>query len=168
LTQQSKSFVMKITRLKIENFRSVRSLELNLGDTTIFIGQNNAGKSAILEAVRIVLTRRWGQRGTGFTEHDVHKPGEMGDPRTLPPVTVTLFMEEPSIGAWESCSLSRFFGWCARALYPLARGCRRIWRGEGSLRRRAACSTCSGRLGGAAAAGRTMVRSPAAPSPIPL
>src|SRR5450759_2717049 len=30
-----------------------------------------------------------------------------------------------------SCSLSRFFGWCARALYPLARGCRRIWRGEG-------------------------------------
>jgi putative ATP-dependent endonuclease of OLD family len=93
---------MKITRLKIENFRSVRSLELNLGDTTIFIGQNNAGKSAILEAVRIVLTRRWGQRGTGFTEHDVHKPGEMGDPRTLPPVTVTLFMEEPSIGAWDA------------------------------------------------------------------
>jgi hypothetical protein len=30
------------------------------------------------------------------------------------------------------------------------------------------CSTCSGRLGGAAAAGRTMVRSPAAPSPIPF
>jgi hypothetical protein len=33
---------------------------------------------------------------------------------------------------------------------------------------RRSCSTCSGRLGGAAAAGRTMVRSPAAPSPIPL
>jgi hypothetical protein len=30
------------------------------------------------------------------------------------------------------------------------------------------CSTCSGRLGGEAAAGRTMVRSPAAPSPIPF
>jgi hypothetical protein len=29
-------------------------------------------------------------------------------------------------------------------------------------------STCSGRLGGAAAAGRTMVRSPAALAPIPL
>ena len=28
-----------------------------------------------------------------------------------------------------SCSLSRLFGWCARGLYPLARGCRRIWRG---------------------------------------
>src|SRR6266566_4488115 len=65
----------------------------------------------------------------------------------------------------------------AGSLYPLARGCRRIWRGEKWLRRRAGgaltsfvtlararafskfsvparcCSTGSGRLGGAAAAG---------------
>ena len=44
---------MKITRLKIENFRSVRALDLSLGDTTVLIGQNNAGKTAILDAVRI-------------------------------------------------------------------------------------------------------------------
>src|ERR1700722_10790251 len=93
---------MKITKLKIENFRSVQSLEVNLGDTTVFIGANNAGKTAILEAVRIVLSRRWGQRGTGFTEHDVHKATDAGDPRTLPPVTVTLTMEEPSVGAWDA------------------------------------------------------------------
>ena len=37
-----------------------------------------------------------------------------------------------------SCSLSRFFGWCARGLYPLARGCRRIWRGEVARPARAA------------------------------
>ena len=35
-----------------------------------------------------------------------------------------------------------------------------------AARCRPTCSTCSGRLGGAAAAGRTMVRSPAAPSPV--
>lgn len=93
---------MKITRVRIENFRSIQSLELNLGDTTVFIGANNAGKSAIMDAVRIVLSRRWGQRGTGFTEHDVHKPTDGGDPRALPPVTVTLFMEEPSVGAWNA------------------------------------------------------------------
>src|ERR1019366_6521435 len=44
----------------------------------------------------------------------------------------------------------------AGSLYPLAGGCRRIWRGEGWLRRARCCSTGSGRLGGAAAAGRTM------------
>ena len=93
---------MRISRLRIENFRSIRSLDIELGDTTVFIGPNNAGKTAILDAVRIVLTRRWGQRGTGFTEHDVHRPEQGGDPRTLPPVTITLFLEEPRPGAWDA------------------------------------------------------------------
>ena len=93
---------MRITRLHIENFRSIRNLDIELGDTTVFIGPNNAGKTAILDAVRIVLTRRWGQRGTGFTEHDVHRPDQGGDPRTLPPVTITLVIEEPRAGAWDS------------------------------------------------------------------
>ncbi len=93
---------MRITRLQIENFRSIRTLNLTLGDTTVFFGANNSGKSAIIDAVRIVLTRRWGQRGTGFTEHDVHQPGEGADPRELPPVSVTLTMEEPATGAWDA------------------------------------------------------------------
>ncbi len=65
---------MRITRIHIENFRCIRNLEVELGDTTVFIGPNNIGKTAILHAIRIVLTRRWGQRGSGFTEHDVHRP----------------------------------------------------------------------------------------------
>src|SRR5260370_21668912 len=93
---------MRITRLQIENFRSIRNLDIELGDTTVFIGPNNAGKSAILDAIRIVLTRRWGQRGTGFTEHDVHRSGQDGDPRTLPPVTITLTIEEHDVGAWDA------------------------------------------------------------------
>lgn len=93
---------MRISRLRIENFRSIRHLDIELGDTTVFIGPNNAGKTAILDAVRIVLTRRWGQRGTGFTEHDVHRPDQAGDPRTLPPVTITLILEEPQSGTWDA------------------------------------------------------------------
>jgi len=92
---------MRITRIHIENFRSIRNLEMNLGDATVLIGQNNAGKTAILDAVRIVLTRRWGQRGTGFTETDVHRPDPDGDPRTLPPVKVILVMEESQTGDWD-------------------------------------------------------------------
>jgi putative ATP-dependent endonuclease of OLD family len=93
---------MRITRLQIENFRSIRYLDLRLGETTVFIGANNSGKTAILDAIRIVLTRRWGQRGTGFTEHDVHRPSETGDPRTLPPVAVVMTMEEPAPGSWDA------------------------------------------------------------------
>ena len=93
---------MKITKLSIRNFRSVRCLDLLLGDTTVFIGQNNGGKSAILDAVRIALTRRWGQRGTGFTEHDIFRADEGGDPRLLPPVEITLTLEEQQSGEWHA------------------------------------------------------------------
>jgi putative ATP-dependent endonuclease of the OLD family len=93
---------MRISRVHIENFRSIRDLTIELRDTNVFIGPNNAGKTAILDAIRIVLTRRWGQRGTGFTEHDVHRSGENGDPRALPPVTITLVFEEPGVGAWDA------------------------------------------------------------------
>ena len=48
-----------------------------------------------------VLTRRWGQRGTGFTENDVHRPDEHGDPKTLPPVTIEIVIEEPKAGEWD-------------------------------------------------------------------
>ncbi len=51
---------MRITRLGIASFRSVKALGLDLNDTTVLIGSNNAGKTAILDAVRIVLTLRWG------------------------------------------------------------------------------------------------------------
>ena len=44
---------MRITRLEIENFRSIRQLVVDLGDTTVFVGPNNAGKTAILDALRI-------------------------------------------------------------------------------------------------------------------
>jgi putative ATP-dependent endonuclease of the OLD family len=91
---------MRITRLRIENFRSIRHLDLELGDTTVFIGPNNAGKTAILDAVRIALTRRWGQRGTGFTEYDVHLASETDDPKASPGVAIELRAEETVAGEW--------------------------------------------------------------------
>jgi putative ATP-dependent endonuclease of the OLD family len=91
---------MKITTLRIENFRSIRNLEIALGDTTVFIGPNNAGKTAILDAVRIALTRRWGRRGTGFTEYDVHLATETDDPKASPGIAIELRAEEGQPGEW--------------------------------------------------------------------
>lgn len=91
---------MRITSLKIENFRSIKNLEISFGDTTVLIGPNNAGKTAILDAVRIALTRRWGQRGTGFTEYDVHLATETDDPKASSGVTIELRAEEAAPGEW--------------------------------------------------------------------
>jgi putative ATP-dependent endonuclease of the OLD family len=91
---------VRITSLHIENFRSIKSLDVQLGETTVFIGPNNAGKTAILDAVRIALTRRWGQRGTGFTEYDIHLATEKSDPKTAPGVAIELRAEEAQAGEW--------------------------------------------------------------------
>lgn len=91
---------MRITSLRIDNFRSIKSVQINLSDTTVFIGPNNGGKSAILEAVRIALMRRWGTRGTGFTEYDVHLARENDDPKTSPGVVIEVRAEESAPGEW--------------------------------------------------------------------
>ena len=91
---------MLIRRVRISNFRSIRHADIELGTTTVLIGPNNAGKSAILEALRIALTRRWGQRGTGFTEYDVHLCDTRSDPKVGDPVVIEVELQEAAAGEW--------------------------------------------------------------------
>ena len=93
---------MRISHIEIKNFRSIRHLAVELGDTTVLVGPNNAGKTAILDALRIALTRRWGQRGTGFSEYDVHMADEAADPRTSSGVSIELKSEEQNPGEWPN------------------------------------------------------------------
>ncbi|NLN88007.1 MAG: AAA family ATPase, partial [Syntrophomonadaceae bacterium] len=50
---------MRITRVHIENYRSIRELDLYPEDYTVFIGDNNAGKSNIFKALNLVLGENW-------------------------------------------------------------------------------------------------------------
>lgn len=43
-----------ITRLKVRNFRSLADIDLNLEPLTVFVGQNGAGKSNIIDVLRFV------------------------------------------------------------------------------------------------------------------
>ncbi|MCH2034084.1 MAG: AAA family ATPase [Tenacibaculum sp.] len=43
---------MKITRIKIENFRSIKNTEFNTSDFNIAVGQNNCGKTNFFEAIQ--------------------------------------------------------------------------------------------------------------------
>ena len=91
---------MEISTVRISNFRSIKSVEVHLSNTTVFVGPNNSGKTAILDAIRIALTRRWGQRGTGFTEYDVHLCDDRKDPRVGAPVEIEMEIREPAAGEW--------------------------------------------------------------------
>ncbi|MFZ5737503.1 MAG: ATP-dependent nuclease [Pseudomonadota bacterium] len=89
---------MHIRKIFIENFRCIRSLSIVLGKTTVIIGENNAGKTAILDAVKIALGRRWGTSGqTGFTEYDFRKGAEGAAPA---PVVIRLSFWEEAPDEW--------------------------------------------------------------------
>jgi predicted ATPase len=56
------SEVIKIDRLRIENYRSIRSCDFTLGDVTFLVGRNGAGKTNLLDALAFL------QRGVNSLE----------------------------------------------------------------------------------------------------
>ena len=63
---------MKISQLSIENFRGVRTAHLLLPDHAVLIGDNNTGKSTVLEALDLVLGPDRLSRLSPIDEHDFH------------------------------------------------------------------------------------------------
>ena len=61
---------MRIRRLAIDRFRGINSLEFTPGPRTLILGANNAGKSAILEALDLLLHPGIGRARPGPTEID--------------------------------------------------------------------------------------------------
>ncbi len=47
---------MKLSKIKIRNFRKLNNVEIVLGDATFLIGANNAGKSSTLDAIEYLVT----------------------------------------------------------------------------------------------------------------
>lgn len=64
---------MKIRRIKIRNFRGIRKANIEFGKFTLLIGENNVGKTTILEALDLALGP---ERLSGYdpiTEHDFYE-----------------------------------------------------------------------------------------------
>lgn len=47
---------MRLKSIKIQNFRKLNDVEINLGDATFLIGANNAGKSSTLDVIEYLVT----------------------------------------------------------------------------------------------------------------
>ncbi len=63
---------MKISRLRIENFRGIKAAKLLFPDHVVLIGDNNTGKSTILEAIDLVLGPDRLSRRPPIDEHDFY------------------------------------------------------------------------------------------------
>ena len=91
---------MFLEQIDIENFRGIVRLSLKLGDTTVLIGENNTGKTTVLEALRMCLSRSPTRRGGAFAEYDYHLENEGSQPVESDPITITLRFAERSEGEW--------------------------------------------------------------------
>ena len=63
---------MKVSRLKIRNFRGIKSADLFFPDHVVLIGDNNTGKSTVLEAIDLVLGPERLSRRAPIDEHDFY------------------------------------------------------------------------------------------------
>lgn len=98
---------MKLRHIKIENFRGITNLELDLGDTTVLIGENNTGKTAILDAIRYALRKVRSRRGCAFNAYDFHLSSAKSDPRNAPPISIQLIFREDQPKEWDQKLVAR-------------------------------------------------------------
>lgn len=73
---------MRIARLKIENFRGIKKSEIFFSGHTVLIGDNNTGKSTIIEAIDLILGPERLSRYPVIDEHDFYGGRYIGDENT--------------------------------------------------------------------------------------
>src|SRR5579864_6745944 len=61
---------MKIVRLRIQNFRCIKFAELFPVKHNVLLGPNNTGKTAVLEALNLLLNPETSGRWTVIDEND--------------------------------------------------------------------------------------------------
>ena len=91
---------MRLTQIDISNFRGIRSLSLSLDDCTILIGENNTGKTTILDALQACLSRNLNRRGGIFSEYDYYLSERYRQPAESDPIEITLRFVERYEGEW--------------------------------------------------------------------
>ncbi|AEC20754.1 ATP-dependent OLD family endonuclease [Pusillimonas sp. T7-7] len=92
---------MQLTSIKIKDFRCIEDLHISVNGNAVIIGENNAGKSAVLDAIKIALGRKWGRQGnTGFNEYDF-RLGALDEHGQPTPIQVSLGFSEKKPNEWS-------------------------------------------------------------------
>ncbi len=92
---------MFLERIDIAEFRCIRQLSIRLDQTTVLIGENNTGKSTILDAVQLALGSSATNERARFTEYDHHLPTSDSQASDGDPIEITLHFSEQSNEEWS-------------------------------------------------------------------
>ncbi|NQU63411.1 MAG: DUF2813 domain-containing protein [SAR324 cluster bacterium] len=93
---------MKLSKLAISNFRGIKTLEIELErDVTVLIGENNSGKTTVLEAIRFGLDTIKSNKTCNFSEHDFHRNDTLFDLQNCEPIVFTFNFVENQDYPWN-------------------------------------------------------------------
>ena len=84
---------MRIRRVNISNFRGIKSASVLIQGNTVFVGDNNSGKSTILEAIDLVMGPDRLSRHPIIDEHDFYA-GEYINDNTLVEIIVEVVVTD--------------------------------------------------------------------------
>ena len=98
---------MRATTLRIENFRGIKRLDLDLDEITVLIGENNTGKTAVLDALRICLRDLGPRRRVVFDALDFHLADAASEPVTADPIRIEVTFSQQKEGDWSDALVGR-------------------------------------------------------------
>lgn len=94
---------MKLREIIVKNFRCLVDVVIPISDTTVLVGENNSGKTALLEALVIALPRSAaGRGGTPFNEYDYHMVKTSDSPQTSEGILIELWFREDAPDEWPN------------------------------------------------------------------
>ncbi len=91
---------IRLTRVRIQNFRCIRDLTLELDDMTVLIGENNSGKTAVLSAIELGLSPPRRAAGRVFDEYDYRLADERASVEDADPIRIHFHFEESGGSPW--------------------------------------------------------------------
>ncbi len=86
---------MRLSKITIDNFRGIEHVEIELDrDVTVLVGENNTGKTSVLEALQLCLDKVKSDKTCDFSELDFYRDETRRDLPSCEPISITLsFLE---------------------------------------------------------------------------
>lgn len=93
---------MHLASLSVENYRALRSARVSFDQTTVLIGENDCGKSSLLEALAIALDPEAGDAAPRFQPWHFHRTAPRADAPPVGPIRIALRFCERDPGEWDA------------------------------------------------------------------
>lgn len=92
---------MRLNKITIDNFRGIEHVELELDrEVTVLFGENNTGKTSVLDGLRLCLDTVRSNKTCNFSEFDFYRDETRSDLPSCRPINITLSFLESKNHPW--------------------------------------------------------------------